>query len=140
MRIGKPRHREEELTLTRAKDAATEPLDGGARTYGCTHAPARGLEGRRSSSVPSRRRVLRRVSCWQREEKGKGRGGAGEACQATAVTVAVAGRAPAGGVGLPAAARDRDSGERERASVRLGFDPAVRGVLSRPIRPLDRRI
>jgi hypothetical protein len=47
MCIGKPRHREEELTLTREKGAATEPLDGGARTYGCTHAPARGPEGRR---------------------------------------------------------------------------------------------
>jgi hypothetical protein len=31
----------------KAKGAATEPLDGGARTYGCTHTLARGPEGRR---------------------------------------------------------------------------------------------
>jgi hypothetical protein len=115
----------------RAKGAATEPLGDGARTYGCTHAPARGPEGRRSSSVPSRRRVLRRVCYWQRDEKGKGRGDAGEASQATGVTVAIASGAPAGGVGLPAAARDRDSGEwgEESSAARVTGDLAVGAVL-----------
>jgi hypothetical protein len=65
------------------------------------HRASATAEGKGSSSVPSRRRVLRRVCWWQRSEKGKGRGGAGEASQATAVTVAVAGAAPAaGGLGL----------------------------------------
>jgi hypothetical protein len=99
MRIGKPRHGDEEHHLRRgqrAKGAATEPLDSGARTH-----RQGGQRGAGSSSGPCRRRVLRLVSPGRerrRERWGKGTGGGGEGCRATAVTVAVAGRAPAGAV------------------------------------------
>jgi hypothetical protein len=117
MRIGKPRHPEEEptlkqekntnITLTGAKGAATEPLDGGARTYGRTHVPERGPKGRRFilctaalSGAPAR-------VCWQREEKEKG--DVGKATAGVSITIASGAPGGAGPAGSqPPHVRDRE--------------------------------
>jgi hypothetical protein len=147
MRIGKPRHREEELTLTRAKGAATEPLDGGARTYGCTHTLARGLEGRRSSSIPRRRRVLQLVTRGRergdRRRWGKGRGGLRRRRYASAIAGGEQLLQPPSSSSSHRRERETEGGDGENRarvfpgrSVRGPFDRAKRAD-SRPI-PIGR--
>jgi hypothetical protein len=107
------------ITLTGANGAATEPLDGGACTYGCTHAPAKGTEGRRFIGSFGRHRV-----CWQREGKEK-KGRWGKASTAAAAVVSFGRRrrrASRGLLDLLAAAmweRDRRGDGGNAARVRV---------------------
>jgi hypothetical protein len=120
MRIGKPRHGDEELHLRRGQRASPPSRLTAARSPSrCSRTPATGPEGRHSQRVSSRR-VLPSTdacsrACWGRGRKGRGGEKGGEACGSGAA------RRPSPAASSSSSRRRVRDRNRGRERMTLGF-------------------